>query len=104
MTRVAPIPIRYAPLEQGLVGKVPGVNAAILKLFLDQASSERDQVLRDTLPIYEMEPAEGEAAFQAVVQPHLEAFASQHRGILESSSLYRVFERFDFLRRRRRRG
>src|SRR5262249_52307845 len=94
ITRLRPIPIRYAAVEEGLVGNIPGINSAVLRLFLMRGGLEVEDLLRQSEPFYELPPEEARTRFQALAQPFLEAFYLENKQLIENSPLYRLFKRF----------
>ncbi len=101
--RVQPIALQSAPIEQALVGNLPEVNAAVLKLFLNRDLNPRQaEFISEAERLYELPPEQAHPAFTALAKPYLEEFFTEHRKEIEVHPWYRLYNRFGFLSRNKK--
>ena len=89
------IPLRSLPIEEALAGKMPGINPALLRLFLEQEQSNRDRVemLTELAPFYERPLAEVTDQVREIMMRYLNPFHERNRGWLDSVPIFQFFEK-----------
>jgi hypothetical protein len=100
------IPLRSLPLENALVGKVEGVNPAVLRVFLGKLegmgpdvlgfiesnfSAHRKQMLAEVDPLYEVEWSEARGAVREIIPRYLAPFEKALGEPLRQNRLVRTF-------------
>jgi len=100
-TRVRTLAIQYAPVEQGMVGNIPELNAGLLKLFLMEGSPASRELLRRSEPLYELQPEESRSRFVGLARPYLDRYMEVNGPGVRENPLFGLFRRFGFMRRAR---
>jgi hypothetical protein len=89
------IPLRSLPIEEALAGKMPGINPALLRLFLEQEQNSRDRVemLNELAPFYERPMAEVADQVRSIMTRYLNPFHERNQGWLDSVPIFQFFEK-----------
>ncbi|MFO1462447.1 MAG: hypothetical protein U1F66_01615 [bacterium] len=89
------IPLRSLPIEEALAGKVPGINPALLRLFLEQeqGAGDRQQMLAEIAPLYERPMPEIRDSVRDLLTRYLDPFYERNRAFLDQVPIFRFFEK-----------
>jgi hypothetical protein len=88
------LPIRSMPLEEALVGRIDGVNPALLRRFLHEDSDARGRLLEEITPFYEGALYNRRQQVIDIFLKYLNPYAEANRESLGQDSLYEYFEKY----------
>ncbi len=92
------LPLRSLPLEEALVDQVDGINAALLRIFLEGGENPihriaRDAMLDELLPLYESPIDDVRPRLTGILQRYLEPFYRQFKEGIDRIAIFQYVDK-----------